>query len=84
MAAATEGIWSSGLLLAHLHVDDHLREDLQVRGQLVEGFAGAGDQVEHHEGGQQAVAGGGQMRKEDVAGLLAAQRRVFFCISSST
>jgi hypothetical protein len=48
-------------------------------------FAGARDEIEHHQRRQQAVAGGGQMREKNVAGLFAAQRRVVrFSISSST
>ena len=48
----------------------------KIGGQLVEGLAGAGDQIEHDERRQQAIAGSGQMRKKDVARLLAAERRV--------
>jgi hypothetical protein len=50
-----------GALFADFDVDDDLREDLQVGGQLVDGFAGAGDEVEDDQGGEQAVAGGGEM-----------------------
>ena len=76
MACSDGGDGFERLLLAHLHVDDDLRKDLEIGGELVDGFAGAGDQIEHDKGGEQAVAGGGQMREEDVAGLLAAEGRV--------
>ena len=62
-----------GLLLADFDVDDDLREDFEVGGEFVDGFAGAGDEVEDDEGGEQAVAGGGEMGQKDVAGLLAAE-----------
>ena len=59
--------------LADFYVDDDLGEDFEVGGQLFDGFAGAGDEVEDDEGGEEAVAGGGEMGQEDVAGLLAAE-----------
>ena len=64
------------LLLAHLHIDNHLRENLEIGGELVERFAGAGYEIEHHERREQAVAGGRQVREENVAGLLAAEGRI--------
>ena len=73
MAAATGGNRIERLLLAHLHIDDDLRENLEIGGELVDGFAGAGDEIEHDERREQAVAGGGQVREENVAGLLAAE-----------
>ena len=72
-----------GLFLADFDVDDDLREDLEVGGELVDGFAGAGDEVEDDEGGEEAVAGGGEMGEEDVAGLLAAEGGVRACCISS-
>ena len=76
MAGGNGGDGFEGALFADLDVDDDLGKDLQVGGELVDGFAGAGDEVEDHEGGEQAVAGGGQMGQKDVAGLLAAERGV--------
>ena len=46
------------LFLADFYVDDDLREDFEVGGELVDGFAGAGDEIEDDERGEQAVAGG--------------------------
>ena len=71
-------------LLADLDVDDDLGEDLEVGGELVDGFAGAGDEIEDDEGGEQAVAGGGADGEEDVAGLLAAEGGVVESICSRT
>src|ERR1017187_7359524 len=62
-----------GALFADLDVDDDLGEDFQVGGEFVDGFAGAGDEVEDDQRGKQAVAGGGQMGQEDMAGLLATE-----------
>ena len=73
MALTTAGMVSSGRFFADFYVDDDLGEDLEVGGQLFNGFAGAGDEVEDDEGGEEAVAGGGEMRQEDVTGLLAAE-----------
>ena len=76
MACSYGGDGFEGMLFADFDVDDDLREDLQVGGQFVNGFAGAGDQIENNERGKKAVAGGGQMRQKNVAGLLAAEGRV--------
>ena len=51
-------------------------KDLEIGSEFVDGFAGAGDKVEHDERGEQAVAGGGQVGEENVAGLLAAQSSI--------
>ena len=66
------------LLLAHSHVDDDLRKDFQVGGQLGYGFAGARNEIENNESGEQAVTRSSEMGKENVARLFAAERRVFF------
>ena len=73
MRACDGGDGVERALLAHVHVDDGLRKDFEVGGELVERLAGAGDEVEDDQRGEEAVAGGGQMGKEDVAGLLAAE-----------
>src|ERR1700722_15035175 len=61
-------------LLADLDVDDDLGEGLEVGEELVEGLAGAVDDVEQKERGEDAVAGGTAAGEDDVAGLLAAKR----------
>src|ERR1035437_6660253 len=60
-------------LFADVHVDDDLREGLEVGGELGEGLAAAVDDVEQQECGEQAVTGGAAAGEDDVAGLFAAQ-----------
>ena len=73
MACGYGGDGVEGLLLADFDVDDDLGEDFEIGGELGDGLAGAGDEVEDDERGEEAVAGGGEVREEDVAGLLAAE-----------
>src|SRR6185437_11044746 len=62
-----------GSFSADGHVDDGLREGLEVGGEFGERDAAAVDDVEDEERGEEAVTGGGAAGEDDVAGLLAAE-----------
>src|SRR5437016_8071474 len=62
------------LLLAHAHVIQALRIDLEAARERIQVCAGALGNFEKAHSGQQAVTGSGIFAKDHVAGLLAAQR----------
>jgi len=52
------GEFAHGDFLAHFDVTDLLGEDLEVRGEVMQGFAGVGNDLKDAQGSEQAVSGG--------------------------
>ena len=75
MAAATAGTVCEIHLLAHAHVQQHLRVGRQIGREVRERPAGQRDRPQHVERRAQAVAGEQVVGEDDVARLLAAERQ---------
>ena len=69
------GFEGSFLLVSSREINDNLRRFVIETGEIVEGFAGFGNDFGKHEASQHTVASG-FVREDDVAGLFPANRNV--------